>query len=825
MEKIVRIIISGFSALVLATVLITGCGKPEESGGNGGNGGGGSEPVAVSGVTLNKTSLSLEVNSVAKLTATIAPDNATDKTLVWMSNDETIVKVDVNGNVTAVAIGSATITVKAGNQSATCSVTVNKTEEDVVKEVLIELYNAWDGPNWAPGNNWNTDKPLNEWKGVTYYRSSGLNLFLQHLGLKGEIPECIGKLTCLKEFYLDEKGVTGKLPDSFKNLTALTTINIFNTAMTSLPDVFQNMTSLREVRISGNHEMTGPLPESIGSSPKLKTLSLPSNSFTGSIPESWARLGGRILKLGGNRLTGKIPSALIESVDDEWLMFEITYQQSGYGFDISDLDIHGWNFWPKGAVEDLDGQVFTFEDVVKKNKYTIYLDWAPWCPFSKQLLPQLKDYYEHYRQDGLEIIATVMLTDEGNLWSDKEGQIKEVREKGYDQWYNYFFPSVFDGSMYLNHTPSAEVYDSNGIILFSSFNDYYDPVRKRFGKTASTDLIPFLESLLGPAEIPDTYTSKDFSKDGQVMTLQKASEGKGIDIVFMGDAYTDKDMSSGGLYETVMKESMDEFFSVEPYKTFRKRFNVYAVKVVSMNGRIGNDYSTALGTRFGEGTYVEGNEEKCYEYAMRVPGISKKDNLLVCVMVNSRRGCGTTFMSESTQSSVAFSSTQGNDRTLFGSTLCHEAGGHGFAFLADEYATFAGTAPDDHISYYNSLYNKYGWFPNADFTSDPNKIHWSTFLSDDRYKNEVGVFEGGALYQKGAYRPTKNSMMNMNMGDFNAPSRWAVYKRIMELSGETASFDKFLEYDAVNRGKQQSSAPRTRSGMEWEPGAPPVIRP
>ena len=45
----------------------------------------------------------------------------------------------------------------------------------------------------------------------------------------------------------------------------------------------------------------------------------------------------------------------------------------------------------------------------------------------------------------------------------------------------------------------------------------------------------------------DYYESKDYSKDGEVMTLQKATNGKGIDLVFMGDGYTDKDMAPGGL--------------------------------------------------------------------------------------------------------------------------------------------------------------------------------------------------------------------------------------------------------------------------------------
>ncbi len=49
-------------------------------------------------------------------------------------------------------------------------------------------------------------------------------------------------------------------------------------------------------------------------------------------------------------------------------------------------------------------------------------------------------------------------------------------------------------------------------------------------------------------------------------------------------------------------------------------------------------------------------------------------------------------------------------------------------------------------------------------------------------------------------------MMNKNLERFNAPSRWAIYKRIMELSGETASFEKFLEYDAVNRASASAAA-------------------
>ncbi|MCR5132640.1 MAG: M64 family metallopeptidase, partial [Bacteroidales bacterium] len=161
----------------------------------------------------------------------------------------------------------------------------------------------------------------------------------------------------------------------------------------------------------------------------------------------------------------------------------------------------------------------------------------------------------------------------------------------------------------------------------------------------------------------------------------------------------------------------------------------------------------------------------------------------------------------------------------------HESGGHGFAFLADEYSENNSTPPQSHIDEYTSKYEQYGWFANVDFTNDPKKIRWSAFLSDERYKNEVGIFEGAALYNLGAYRPSENSMMKDNAEYFNAPSRWVIYKRIMELSGESHSFQTFLEYDAVNRAAVSEAAAvrpplkAAANGRSFEHTAPPVVIP
>ncbi|MBQ8100649.1 MAG: Ig domain-containing protein [Paludibacteraceae bacterium] len=90
---------------------------------------GGSEPVTVvnvTGVKLNKSSVTLEEGKSETLTATVEPTDATDKSVTWKSSDEKVAKVDNNGKVTAIGAGSTTITVTTtdGGKTATCSVTV-----------------------------------------------------------------------------------------------------------------------------------------------------------------------------------------------------------------------------------------------------------------------------------------------------------------------------------------------------------------------------------------------------------------------------------------------------------------------------------------------------------------------------------------------------------------------------------------------------------------------------------------------------------------------------------------------------------------------------
>ena len=163
----------------------------------------------------------------------------------------------------------------------------------------------------------------------------------------------------------------------------------------------------------------------------------------------------------------------------------------------------------------------------------------------------------------------------------------------------------------------------------------------------------------------------------------------------------------------------------------------------------------------------------------------------------------------------------------------HEAGGHGFAKLGDEYAyENYGAISEDSISGYKMLNGWYGWWKNVDFTTDPALVKWSKFLEDERYANEgLGIFEGALTYWTGAYRPSWNSIMRDNEGNFNAPSREAIYYRIHKLAyGQEWEYDyeKFVEYDAINRNvATRSSEGQTGRAnyveQPFQPTAPPVI--
>ena len=356
----------------------------------------------------------------------------------------------------------------------------------------------------------------------------------------------------------------------------------------------------------------------------------------------------------------------------------------------------------------------------------------------------------------------------------------------------------------------------------------------------STSWEPYRKYLVGKhyedLTNPTYYYSTDFSSDGTVHTLQRATAGNGIDIVIMGDAFSDRQIADG-TYASWMEKAMEAFFNVEPYKTYRHLFNVYSVDVVSPTEGYEHGQG-ALATQFGQGTSITGNSETIKTYAAKAVATSEFDKLTVMVIPNKDvyAGTCTMFRPEKEEGyaqglSIGWIPANANDET-FSTTLNHEIGGHGFGKLIDEYV-YAGTSPSAYdIEHYTADKNDIGWWINLDFTPSSSEVSWAGFLSDSRYDAEgLGVFEG-ANFESGAYRPRESSIMRYNVGGYNAPSREIIYKRIMSLaygSSWTYDFEEFYSYDQINLTSTKSAASKRRvpapfkSEKDFVPLAPPVV--
>ena len=325
-----------------------------------------------------------------------------------------------------------------------------------------------------------------------------------------------------------------------------------------------------------------------------------------------------------------------------------------------------------------------------------------------------------------------------------------------------------------------------------------------------------------------TYTSSDYSQDGQVTKIHSATVGKGIDVVFVGDAFADKDQDLFNKYVELGKEA---FFTEEPFRSTKDRFNIYRIGSVSKNGIIAQEGGdTKFSAQFGDGTYISGNHDAVFRFVQdKMPSVNLKKTI-VFVIVNKAKYAGTCWMFSDSKAVCYVPLCR--DETDYAQTLRHEGCGHGFGKLADEYFYDSmGRIPDDKVSELKKWKGfAYGFHENVDLTSDPNTILWSKFISDSRYSGKVGVYEGGYTYPYGVYRPTDNSIMRYNTGGFNAPSREAIYKKIMKFSEGNAwtyDYETFVAFDAPARSAEAVTRAAAQCAAvdkaNFIPLAPPVM--
>jgi hypothetical protein len=327
------------------------------------------------------------------------------------------------------------------------------------------------------------------------------------------------------------------------------------------------------------------------------------------------------------------------------------------------------------------------------------------------------------------------------------------------------------------------------------------------------------------------YENEDYS-DKEVIKLQSATIGNGVNIVLMGDGYTAKDMAKGtGKYERDMRTATEHFFSVYPYTIYRDHFNVYMVTAISdEEGLSVASTNTFIDTRFksiweGPGsTAIHCDLHQVVEYVDMITELVDTDinDITVIMPINASIYAGTCAMyyfgDDVTNFGNGFSISMCPVGAYFDKIIVHEAGGHGFAKVTDEYIYYlTATIPDEEIEQ-TRLFKSLGWCENVDFHHNITQTSWSSFANHSKY-NMVDTFEGAETYGKGIWRPEYNSCMNNNISYFNAPTRWAQVRRIKKLAGFDYSITRFLQEDVVPEYPVE-----TRSMEKFKPLAPPVMK-
>lgn len=301
------------------------------------------------------------------------------------------------------------------------------------------------------------------------------------------------------------------------------------------------------------------------------------------------------------------------------------------------------------------------------------------------------------------------------------------------------------------------------------------------------------------------------------ITLQKATKGNngGINIVLLGDGFNAKDIASGK-YLNDIKQEVEYFFGIEPYKTYRDYFNVYTAIPLSTESGVGTVNTiryNRFNTTFTGGVGLKADYDEVFDYALGAPTVNKGNlNQTLIIMVPNSTDYGGICQMWEDGSAIAFcpQSTYGYPLDTRG-VIQHEAGGHGFGKLGDEYIyhnafiDFCDCTCCGHVLEFNGA-KSLGWFDNLELTGKMHSVGWSHLIFDDRYSDIVDIYEGGYKHNRGVFRSEPNSCMNNDIPYYSTISRESIVKRIKAYAGETYSFEDFVKNDKRDAGIVESRA-------------------
>lgn len=681
------------------------------------------------------------------------------------------------------------------------------------RTALVAIYRAAQGTGWTRSDNWCSDRPLDEWYGVaTDAEGHVMELRLPQNNLRGELAHAIAQLTELRILDLSRNELDSYLtyaPDDFSE--------------PEHSDLDQ-LTKLEEIDLSRNR-----LKSQHGSALELKNMrrlrrvDLSYNELQCWVSyKSWAPLfeNGRTVELhfNGNQMHGDVDDCIMNHPEWNRLAMQLMRQYYPGGIKYSKA-IHV----PEFTFTDLrTGAQESIRTFCSRNERTMLLAWDPTEEDSRRFAERsVYRYHTLYEAQGFGVVA---ILPEGETYRQAAEQYLATHEVKWPVVSEYADAQGRRIVLPAEPYPSYLLFDREGKLVDDVHNQAYCPANIYPEEPATFDLAglelqyaDYMNDLCYKAFGNCTYESRDYSMDKQYETLQRAAKGQGVNIVLIGDVFTDVDIETG-YYLDVMKYAMESFFSVEPTKSYREYFNVYAVYAVSKRRQVGiYGDNSALGTELdkydssGYAAYPYRVEQ--YIDAAQLPG----SKTFPSVIINRIDGNGVTYFESSTDA-TAYVPYRNRSQVI--STLLHEAMGHGFGFLGDAYwYPDSGEIPESEKQTIRT-YQRNGSFLNLSLTKDPKSVPWAHLIGHPRYP-EVGVIAGGNGYQAGVWNSGYDLMRSGSYRYFNPVDRELLVKQILTFAGEEYTFEKFLEKD-VPASQPAEYMPPFRRTAQYE-HCPPIF--
>ncbi|MEZ5082118.1 MAG: T9SS type A sorting domain-containing protein [Bacteroidales bacterium] len=201
------------------------------------------------------------------------------------------------------------------NPSDTINVIINQPVIEYADSMaLVDLYNNCNGPNWILNDLW-LEGPVSEWYGIVTEGTRVVEIWRQSNNLTGDIPESIGDLTALEALHIESNQIYS-IPESIGNLTALEELWLGWTPITVIPGSIENLVNLKELHLGQMVNPLGALPDEICNLESLEWFALGSSGIT-SLPDNIGNLTSlKSLFLQYNELT-ELPAGFggMESLD------------------------------------------------------------------------------------------------------------------------------------------------------------------------------------------------------------------------------------------------------------------------------------------------------------------------------------------------------------------------------------------------------------------------------------------------------------------------------------------------------------------------------